>query len=178
MSEKKQEKEQEKEALKKSVVHVLFDPKKEFTIIGLTGRTGSGCSTVAKLLSKEKFEDFTAGYTLDSADSENISDNEKKKRLICLNYLERHWTPAVYIKITHLIILLCLKNTGINKFLEDVKKWITEKEDEKKGIIDYERKVAEAEKVEKAEAEKAKAKEAEAEKAKAAAETAKAEAEA
>ena len=31
-------------------VDKLFDERRDFIIIGLTGRTGAGCSTVAKIL--------------------------------------------------------------------------------------------------------------------------------
>lgn len=39
--------------LENSAVERIFAERKDFIIIGLTGRTGCGCSTVAKLLCKE-----------------------------------------------------------------------------------------------------------------------------
>ena len=34
-------------------INALFNNRRNFIIIGLTGRTGAGCSTVAELLTKE-----------------------------------------------------------------------------------------------------------------------------
>ena len=41
--------------LENAAVEKIFGERKDFIIIGLTGRTGCGCTTVANLLS-EKFD--------------------------------------------------------------------------------------------------------------------------
>jgi dCMP deaminase len=37
-------------------INKIYDERKDFIIIGLTGRTGSGCSTVAKILETDEFK--------------------------------------------------------------------------------------------------------------------------
>ena len=39
-------------------IRKLYDEKKDFIIIGLTGRTGSGCSTVAEILATKEYSDL------------------------------------------------------------------------------------------------------------------------
>ncbi|GHV10346.1 hypothetical protein FACS1894162_3940 [Bacteroidia bacterium] len=100
----------------KSVVDILFE--KEFTIIGLTGRTGSGCSTVAELLQKPTFATFQPINI-----SMTTYSNEENKYEICYNYLKENWTQADCIKVTHLIILICLQE-GVRPFLKKIKDWV------------------------------------------------------
>lgn len=38
---------------KENIVDKIYKLRKNFVVIGLTGRTGSGCTTVAKLLSND-----------------------------------------------------------------------------------------------------------------------------
>ena len=105
-----------------SVIDVLFKPSNEFIIIGLTGRTGSGCSTVAELLS-ESNEDYRF-FTKEKRKLLVDEKNEDRKYTICHNYLIENWkTPAIQIKVTHLIMLLCLKD-GFSKFLDKLNGWI------------------------------------------------------
>ena len=40
------------------VVKQIYKLRQNFILIGLTGRTGSGCSTVAKVLETEHVQDF------------------------------------------------------------------------------------------------------------------------
>ena len=39
-------------------IDTIYNEREKFIIIGLTGRTGSGCTTVSKILKKEKFTDL------------------------------------------------------------------------------------------------------------------------
>lgn len=124
-------------SIEKSVVDILFE--KEFTIIGLTGRTGSGCTTVADLLQKSTFEAFQP------IEPEKATySNEENKYEMCYNFLKENWTQANCIKVTHLIILICLQE-GVRPFLKKIKNWIKKEcseeikkagEEEKKKIQD------------------------------------------
>lgn len=58
-----------------NAVDMLFEERKDFIIIGLTGRTGSGCSQVAKILSTGEFDELR----LNEPDSNTFKDNEKRK---------------------------------------------------------------------------------------------------
>ena len=151
---------EEQQDQKKSVVDALFKEEDEFIIIGLTGRTGSGCSTVADLLSSKNFISKEKTY-----DMLNATSNEERKYNICYKYLAEkktkeqtenekksiedvnehvNWTPAIHIKVTHLILLLCLKSKedksknrerGFKQFLKDIEIWVSEDfEKEKKEI--------------------------------------------
>ena len=114
---------QQNEKGKMSVIDVLFKPSNEFIIIGLTGRTGSGCSTVAELLS----ESNNYGTFFSTKDKKKLLDdqeNKDRKYTICYNYLVANWeTPAIQIKATHLIMLLCLKD-GFSRFLDKLNGWV------------------------------------------------------
>ena len=58
--------------LENTAVERIFAERKDFIIIGLTGRTGCGCSTVAKLLCKS-FEDMQPPIP---SDNESIEGRE------------------------------------------------------------------------------------------------------
>ena len=44
------------------VVKQIYKLRQNFILIGLTGRTGSGCSTVAKVLETENVQDLKSNY--------------------------------------------------------------------------------------------------------------------
>ena len=44
------------------VVKQIYKLRQNFIPIGLTGRTGSGCSTVAKVLETENVQDLKSNY--------------------------------------------------------------------------------------------------------------------
>ena len=51
----------------------LYSLRKDFTIIGLTGRVGSGCSEIAKWLSSENFNnDILNSVKKNSLEAEEI----------------------------------------------------------------------------------------------------------
>ena len=59
---------QGKGSLENAAVERLFAERRDFIIIGLTGRTGCGCSSIAKLLCKE-FDDLQPNPDLKSPKS-------------------------------------------------------------------------------------------------------------
>ena len=44
------------------VIKQIYKLRQNFIHIGLTGRTGSGCSTVAKVLGTENVQDLKSNY--------------------------------------------------------------------------------------------------------------------
>lgn len=89
----------------------LYNLRNKFAIIGITGRSGSGCSQIAEKLSDLKY----------ISDLEiNLNDNtdvDELKYKICLNYLKhkKNWKPFKVIKYTnvvlfHLIYECCFEN--------------------------------------------------------------------
>lgn len=88
-----------------AIVRKIFNLRGKFAIIGLTGRTGSGCSTVAEILSKSNFNDLS--LPIPNRNGNNLT-NEDRKYQICYNYLEQNWESPTTIKVTYIIIWSCL----------------------------------------------------------------------
>lgn len=89
----------------------LYSLRKDFTIIGLTGRVGSGCSEIAKWLSSENFNTEILKSVKNSS-----TDAEEIKFKICCDYLSHpnNWKPfhVIYYKD---VLLLHLFHQGINE---------------------------------------------------------------
>ena len=79
----------------------LYHLRNNFAIIGLTGRTGSGCSTIASKLSDEDFIK-KLDQTLKVDES---NDSSQIKFNICLNYLsyKQNWKPFYVIKYANVL---------------------------------------------------------------------------
>ncbi len=82
----------------------IYDESKDFLIIGLTGRTGSGCTTAAIKLGAAALEFPLDGY-------EGLSENELKKHKIIHKYLRGdRWVPFYKLEarsiITYHLLLL------------------------------------------------------------------------
>lgn len=75
----------------------VYSEANNFLIIGLTGRTGSGCSTAASKLGDVSFEFPVEGY-------DGLTENELKKHKIVHKYLKGNdWTPFYKIEVRSLI---------------------------------------------------------------------------
>jgi len=91
----------------------VYNEANDFLIIGLTGRTGSGCSTAASKLSGASFEFPIEGY-------EGLTENELKKHRIIHKYLKgNEWTPFYKIEVRSLITyhLLLLERAPFVSYL-------------------------------------------------------------
>lgn len=85
-------------------INGVYDEAKNFLIIGLTGRTGSGCSTAASKLGDTSFDFPANGY-------EGLTENELKKHKIMHKYLKgEEWSPFYKLEarsiITYHLLLL------------------------------------------------------------------------
>lgn len=90
-----------------SAINSVYEDAKDFLIIGLTGRTGSGCTTTAQKLSGDVLDIPTDGY-------EGLTRNELKKHQIIKKYLDgENWTPFYKIEASSLITLSLLKLSRI-----------------------------------------------------------------
>lgn len=85
-----------------SAVEMIFAERKNFIIIGLTGRTGCGCTTVAQLLCKS-FEDMQPPVPLDD---ESI---EERKYKILYEYIKNAWISFRLIEMKHVIFTFILE---------------------------------------------------------------------
>jgi dCMP deaminase len=99
------------------IIEKIYDQKSNFVIIGLTGRTGSGCSTVAELLMSKTFEDFS----LNRPSSGIHVNNEDRKAKIIYNFMRNHWHPFEVIKASNIITFFVLQ-----KKFDDLDKYITD----------------------------------------------------
>lgn len=100
----------------KSAIGRIYCDDDDFIIIGLTGRTGSGCSTAARIL-QSNAEDIR--HSLFSG--ENPDSNEQRKERILLRYFRATWTPFLLIQVRALITTFLLDaeiEKAINKFRE------------------------------------------------------------
>lgn len=97
----------------------LYHLRKDFTIIGLTGRIASGCSTVAKTLTSNDYQlEFPSNINRD-----NLADPEQIKINICDNYLKLNWKGFKIINYEHILFLHLIFESLLNenpsrKFLE------------------------------------------------------------
>lgn len=88
--------------LENAAVERIFAERKDFIIIGLTGRTGCGCTTVAKMLCKN-FEDMQPPIP-----SENNSIGEREYEII-YEYIKKAWIPFRLIEMKHAIFTFILE---------------------------------------------------------------------
>ncbi len=85
-------------------IKTLYSNRREFVVIGLTGRTGSGCSTTAKMLSE----------TIDKIKiprPARNNRNEERKYRICYDFVQsKNWKPFIWIQIKDIIASFILDN--------------------------------------------------------------------
>lgn len=99
------------------VIDRVFQLRENFVIIGLTGRTGSGCTTVAEKLATKEWEELKSNYK--DFNSQPI-DNVVRKNRIVHRYLKRHWTqPFDVISASDVIFYYALKE-NFNVFADSL----------------------------------------------------------
>lgn len=86
---------------------MLLDPyyslRRKFSIIGLTGRSASGCSQVASLLSED---DLYQNIKVEYAET---TSQEKLKQKICNRFIkENQWARYTVLKYTDVLLLMLL----------------------------------------------------------------------
>jgi energy-coupling factor transporter ATP-binding protein EcfA2 len=80
-----------------SAIDNIYKETKNFLIIGLTGRTGSGCTTAAKILSSAEINVPGEGY-------EGLTANELKKHRIIKRYIDGSgWQPFYKVEVSCVI---------------------------------------------------------------------------
>lgn len=89
----------------------IYSDGDDFVLLGLSGRTGSGCSTVAKILTKEK------GAIVHSlCDSNEPKNNEERKERIILKHYNERWQPFILLQVRSLMTLML----ALDEFPEEV----------------------------------------------------------
>ena len=106
----------------------LYKHRTDFTIIGLTGRTGSGCSQISDLLSKD-FNNLSKGLRGTDSFTDPVF---KRKFEITKNYISygNNWQQYDIIEYKKVLLLYIVKKTGkdfikiknlLNKFYRESK---------------------------------------------------------
>lgn len=90
-----------------SAVKKVFSEREKFIILGLTGRTGSGCSTTAKILAQE-FQYFHAPMPKGDGD---IDDRQYR---ITHTYLQKNWGKFYVIQAADIISSFILEHDFSN----------------------------------------------------------------
>lgn len=104
----------------KNSIEKLYGSDDDFILIGVTGRTGSGCSTVANILSSEeknlKHSLFQGSYP---------EDNKHRVEKIIFNRFKENWKPFLLIQVSSIITLMLAKSKDkkkYNAFIKDLEK--------------------------------------------------------
>ncbi|MDC9575832.1 hypothetical protein PSI07_22705, partial [Pseudoalteromonas sp. GABNS16A] len=99
-------------------------------IIALTGRTGSGCSTAAKILS-----DSQMPKRLPDLNGVHHLGNELRKYRIIKKYADKNWSPFFWLQVRSVITSYILELSS-----EDLVRMLGEVSDNNEGITDFESK--------------------------------------
>ncbi len=99
-------------------IHQVYDTREKYIIIGLTGRTGAGCSTAAEILAKERKD-----LQVSRPNSIKIDQNEARKINIIKRFVDENWEPFVWIKIKDIITSFVVE-VEKEKFIEYVAQFI------------------------------------------------------
>lgn len=115
--------------IKTNPIEYFYDNRRDFTIVGLTGLTGAGCSYLAKIMSEKEFlcnSDYNIRkpesilvktpeivenpqiYANDAVDESNEAVSRlvfKRKYTICHNFISKQYEPYLVIKYTRVIWL-------------------------------------------------------------------------
>lgn len=101
-----------------AVVDQIFKLRKDFIIIGLTGRTGSGCSTVAKIMSTSDASRIKSDYR--EFHNDKIDNNTRKNRIVA-RFISENWKPFLTIKASDIIFYYALLE-DFGSFVESLTK--------------------------------------------------------
>ncbi len=120
-------------------VERFYRSRENFTVVGLTGLAGSGCSTLASymidgefylkreiLRSPQSLEMLDVRYVYNTDAYHNRADNDnnkaigklvfKRKYSICYEFVKENYRPFQLVKYTHVVwlyvLLYCAKNKG------------------------------------------------------------------
>lgn len=95
-------------------IHEVYDSREKYIIVGLTGRTGSGCSKTASIFAENRSEIRVTKPKI----VEN-NKNEERKYQIVKRFLDENWEPFVWIKIKNIITSFIVEEPKEN-FIEYV----------------------------------------------------------
>lgn len=89
----------------KKYIDTIYKERSQFIIIGLTGRTGAGCTTAANVLKTIYFENLE----LVQPKNHGFTCNDERKYKIIYKYAEKNWDAFQIIKMSDIIFSFILK---------------------------------------------------------------------
>lgn len=123
----------------------IYQLRKDFTVIGLTGRTGSGCTELAELMSKGFDEDNELYPNPEDYFKGPIIHNSYRKYRIIYNFAKENFKSYYVIKYKD-VILLHILNKSFDEFIEFLKSTFLKKEFEKSKLsseLDFDKEIEE-----------------------------------
>lgn len=110
-----------------SAIDTIYRKDDELIIIGLTGRTGSGCSTVAQILCSDQHEIRNSLHN-----SNSPSTNDERKQKIVKRHFDLTWQKFELIQVRSVITLFLIEE-GVANIMGKVRELLR---DEKKLNFD------------------------------------------
>nr|WP_083445987.1 anti-phage dCTP deaminase [Gallaecimonas pentaromativorans] len=93
------------------MISSLFHERSKFIVIGLTGRTGSGCTTAATILENE-VADFPKVEDVRLNKESFFSNLDSKRYRVASHYITENYSPFISIKVSDLISAYILTLTA------------------------------------------------------------------
>ncbi len=95
----------------------LYSLRRNFTVIGITGRTGSGCTIIADLLSKS-YSNLEKQGLRSFTDEKSLNELFTRKYNIIKNFVstDNNWTPFDVISYKNVLLLYLFNKYGGNNY--------------------------------------------------------------
>ena len=102
------------------MISSLFHERSQFIVIGLTGRTGSGCTTAGNILEDEK-ANFPQVEDVKYGKEPFFSNLDSKRYKIASHYITENYNSFISIKVSDLIsaYILTLTTTQASDFIKE-----------------------------------------------------------
>lgn len=105
-----------------SALQKIHSKNEDFIVLGLTGRTGSGCSTAAEILSKP-----ISKIQHNLCNDDNPKDNSERKEKILAKYFNKNWQPFLHLRVSSILTMMMLEiedSNELQSFLNKNKKFL------------------------------------------------------
>lgn len=113
------------------MIEEIFSLRERFIIIGLTGLTGSGCTTVAKRLSTTDSSKLLSNYR---NDYNKPFDNQYRKDRIVRHFIDKVWKPFTVITASDIIYYFAFL-LPYKDFIREIAKTWEQGEKEKSNVV-------------------------------------------
>lgn len=90
-------------------IESVFVDRQSLLVIGLTARTGSGCTTVSDILASDSFDNLHL-----SQPQSPPKNQEHRKYRIVREWTKHNWKPFLKIQVSHVITFFALKESFVD----------------------------------------------------------------